>query len=352
MFGPRRFSEYEERANGKCDGKRTRQNRWSGEGVGKTFSWRMNRACQSLDEVVAEILAMVARDRKTSPEEGVEYFFRGETCNHAHPGNPYLDTAFDPLLDREDGRWWKNERKLYEEAMRLNVASFTEDRTMAERVARMQHYGLPTRFADLSENALLSVCFAAGGGGDDAAQHAEEDGFIRVIKVAADKMKSFTSDIITAIAHLPLVCCANVNPGRKGGIEYLTYEILRERPGFSGENDWPGIGDVLRRDIQQVWAFKPIVNSARLRNQGGVFLAFGCRDGKEPLHPSFSPADYNNKSSPSRGIAQVGFIRLAAQSKKRILKELRWFGMPEERIYPELADVCKVLKKRYKEMKA
>jgi hypothetical protein len=315
---------------------------------GRAFRWRMNRPCHSLDEVVASLLRTIEQDRKAFPEEGAEYFFRGETCNFRHPGSPYLDSAFDSLVDREEG-YWKNERKLYEEAMRLNVASFTEDRTMAERVARMQHYGLPTRFADLSENALLSVCFAAGGGGGDATSHAKEDGFIRVIKVAPDKMKSFTSDIITAIAHLPLVSCENVNPGRKGGIGYLTYEILRERPGFSGENEWPEIGETLRHDIQQVWAFKPIVNSARLRNQGGVFLAFGCRDGKEPLRPTFSAADYGNKDAPSWGIMQIGFVRIPAGAKKRILEELRWFGMPEERIYPELSDVCKVLKKRFKE---
>ena len=165
-------------------------------------------------------------------------------------------------------------------------------------------------------------------------------------------MKSFTSDIITAIAHLPLVSCEHIHPGRKEGIGYLTYEILRERPGFSGENDWPEIGETLRHDIQQVWAFKPIVNSARLRNQGGVFLAFGCRDGKTPLHPSFSESDYSNKDAPSWGIMQIGFVRIAAGAKKTILNELRWFGMSEERIYPELSDVCKILKKRYKEMKA
>ena len=312
----------------------------------------MNASCHSLGEVVANILSMIERDRQTSPEEGVEYFFRGETCNYKHPGSPYLDTAFDSLLDREDGRWWKNERKLYEEAMRLNVASFTEDRTMAERVARMQHYGLPTRFADLSENALLSVCFAAGGGGGDATQHAEEDGFIRVIKVAADKMKSFTSDIITAIAHLPLVSCENVNPGTENGLGYLTFEIQRERPGFYSESEEPDLGKKLRDELRQVWAFKPIVNSPRLRNQGGVFLAFGCLDGKEPLHPSFSLADYHRLETPSRGIAQIGFVRIPSGAKKLILEELRWFGMPEERIYPELSEVCEVLKKRFKEKNA
>lgn len=311
----------------------------------------MNVACQCLEETVGALLRIIEQDRRESPEEGAEYFFRGEACNHKHPGSPELDTAFEPVLNRAEG-YWKHERELYEEAMRLNVASFTEDRTMAERVARMQHYRLPTRFADLSENALLAVCFAAGGCADKPGKHDDQDGFVRVIKVDSDKMKSFTSDIIIAISHLPLVDWQNINLGTKNGLGYLTYEVKRERPGFYEEDQYPDIGQWLKDELQQVWAFKPIVNNARLRNQGGVFLAFGCRDKKEPLHPSFSPADYGNKDSPSRGIAQVGFVRIAAESKKQILNELRWFGMPEERVYPELADVCKVLEKRYKEMKA
>lgn len=308
----------------------------------------MNIACQSLDELVSAFLRIIARDQRDVPEVGSEYFFRGEACNHALPGSPELDTAFDSYVDRDEGHW-KHERQLYEEAMRLNVASFGEDRTMAERVVRMQHYGLPTRFADLSENALQAVYFAAGGGSSDAKAHADEDGFVRVIKVSPKKMKSFTSDIITAIAHLPLVNADKIKLDEPRGLGYLTYEVLRERPGFISEDEWPEIGETLRSELQQVWAFKPIVNNQRLRNQGGVFLAFGCGTGKEPLHPSFSPGDYGDKTKPSWGIAQIGFVRIGAAYKRKILGELRWFGMQEERIFPELADVCEVLAKRFKE---
>ena len=303
----------------------------------------MNRPCRSLDEVVAD-------DRAQSRGDGgeAEYFFRGEQCNYKHPGSPILDTAFDSCIDRFPAHW-KHERDLYQEAMRLNVASFTEDRTMCERIARMQHYRLPTRFADLSINALLPTLFACGGCSDTPDKCKDEDGFIRVIKVAKHKMKSFTSDIIIAISHLPLVDADNINPSQPNGLGYLTYEIKGERPAFAGEDEWDEIGIDLRRDIQQVWAFKPLMNNPRIRNQGGLFLAFGCRDGKEPLHPSFSPADFDNKSAPSYGIVQVGFVRIASSAKKDILEQLRMFGMTEEGVYPELSDVCKTLDRRFKE---
>lgn len=311
----------------------------------------MNRPCRSLDEVVADVLRIVADDKAQSRGDGneAEYFFRGEQCNHKHPGSLVLDTAFDSYIDRSPAHW-KHERELYQEAMRLNVASFTEDRTMCERIARMQHYRLPTRFADLSVNALLPTLFACGGCSDIPDKCRDEDGFIRVIKVAKHKMKSFTSDIIIAISHLPLVDAENINPSQKDGLGYLTYEILGERPGFTSESEWPEIGRDLRHDLQQVWAFKPLMNNPRIRNQGGLFLAFGCRDRKEPLRPTFSLADYDNPTAPSYGIAQVGFVRIVAQAKADILKQLRMFGMTEEAVYPELSDVCKTLDNRFRHL--
>lgn len=311
----------------------------------------MSRACTKLDEVVAEIIQIVAKDKTESrrADDDAEYFFRGEQRNHKHRGSSILDPSFDSFLDRSPS-YWMHERELYEEAMRLNVASFTEDRTMCERVARMQHYSLPTRFADLSTNAFLSALFAVGGCSYTPGGCPDEDGFIRVIKVAHHKMKSFTSDVIAAISCLPLVEDWKVEPSKPDGLGYLTYQIKKESPGFFSENEWSEIGAELRADIQKVWAFKPLMNNPRIRNQGGLFLAFGCRDGKEPLHPTFSLADYNNPNAPSYGIAQVGFVRIAAAAKKTILDQLRMFGMTEEAVYPDLQNVCQTLDKRFKNL--
>ena len=310
----------------------------------------MRRACIKLDEVVFDVLEIVESDKAASREDdGTEYFFRGEQCNYKHPGSPVLDTGFDSFLDREEA-YWKYERDLYQEAMRFNVASFSEDRTMCERIARMQHYRLPTRFADLSINAFLPTLFACGGCSDTPDKYKDDDGFIRVIKVAKYKMKSFTSDIIVAISHLPLVDAKNIHlQPQKPDVGYLVYETKNERPAFYRKEDDDWLHKKLCKELGHIWAFKPLMNNPRIRNQGGVFLAFGCRDKKEPLHPSFSLDDYDKEDKPSYGIAQVGFVRIAASAKPKILEQLRMFGMTEEAVYPELSDVCKTLGKRFKD---
>ena len=307
--------------------------------------------CRTLEEVVGEVLRLVDGEMSTHPESDAEFFFRGESKNYKsdYDGDP-LGTAFQPLLDREGLQ--EHERQMFEDAMRFNVASFEEDRSMVERVARMQHYGLPTRFADMSINAFLSAHFACGGGERDVTKRDNgRDGFIRVMKVAAHKMKSFGSDTIQAIANLSLVDAQKVNPSKENGLGYLTYQIRNNFPAFYDEEMLPEIGEQLRHDIQHVWAFKPMMNSRRIRKQGGLFLAFGCGDNKKPLEPTFAPEDYENESAPSYGIKQIGYVQIAAEAKKQIREQLRFFGMEGELVYPELSNVCEELFTRFKEIK-
>ena len=307
--------------------------------------------CKTLDEVAGEVLRLINNEKSAHPEPGAEFFFRGESRNHRSDyDSAPLGTAFQSYLDREG--LVENERRLFEEAMRYNVASFEDDRTMVERVARMQHYGLPTRFADMSTNALLSSYFACGSDKRDLTKRDNgRDGYIRIMKVASHKMKSFSSDIIKAIAHLPLLDTWKVEPSKKNGLGYLSYEVRNNFPGFYTEEMDSEIGEQLRRDIQHVWAFRPMMNSRRIIKQGGLFLAFGCGDKKRSLKPTFSPWDYENENAPSYGIKQIGYVQIDAEAKNRIREELRYFGMEGELVYPELSNVCEELKNRFVSIK-
>lgn len=304
--------------------------------------------CKTVAQICEEVMRIICEEQSIHPESRAEFFFRGECRNYKseYDGDP-IDPSFQSTLDRNGLS--KYERDLYEEAMRLNVASFEDDRTMVDRIARMQHYHLPTRFADMSDNALLSTHFACGGGEMNANDRDNgRDGFIRVIKVAHHKLKSYTSDIIIGISHLPLVNADNVKPSEEHGLDYLRYEITNNRPGFSIIDVPPTVKDRFKKELQQVWAFKPMMNSRRIRKQGGLFLAFGCGDGKKSLCPSFSPGDYDNKEAPSYGIKQIGYVQIAADSKRKIREELRHFGVQGELVYPELSNVCAELGTRFR----
>ncbi len=317
---------------------------------------KTERGCKSVCEIVKEVQEIIKKDQETdqkkdqrdsSEDDKATYWFRGEARNYADSSGSDIGTEFQPCLYRKKN-WVKNEREIYEAALRLNIVSFAEDTRMSERVARMQHYGLPTRFCDISDNALLSAFFAADTEGADG----NADGFIRVIKVAGHKMKSFTSDIIVAISYLPLVDIDRIKMFTKNGLAALTYEIANgDRPWFYSESENPNAGKRLKKELQQVWAFRPILNNRRIRAQGGAFLAFGCGSGKAQLDATFSPADYDDETKPTYGIKQIGFVRIAAHSKADIRKELRHFGVPEEAVYPDLENVCTSIKGRFGDKK-
>lgn len=303
--------------------------------------------CKNVREIVEEADRILFEECDVLEDSNAEYFFRGESMNFERKNEGTdcaLGTSFCSFLDREEN-WIKNERKLYEEALRLNVISFEKDQTMVERLVRMQHFQLPTRFCDMSTNVLCAALFACGCGDlwNKDCRNNGYDGYIRVIKAKRDRIKSFTSDIIKAIASLPLVDSKNIYPesGGKDGIGYLSFEVGAQRPGF--EN-----ADELAKELQHVWAFKPILNSTRIRCQSGVMLAFGCGDGKRRLNATFSPADYDHVDAATYGIAQVGVIQIDAGCKERICEELRYFGMPVEGLYADLSNVCSAIAERAK----
>ena len=318
----------------------------------------MSRPCRNVEDIVSEVRRIIETEKVDHPEKGAEFFFRGEKKNYVTEDNSEVGTHFCcSLYQPNTPNAWKYERKLYEEALRQNVIDFYQDRTMTERLARMQHYQLPTRFNDLSDNALQAAYFATGAGSFRNDGGEDLDGWIRIVKIAKHKMKSFTSDIIIAISHLPLVDPEKVRlfddydrtdeEGR--GLNVLRYEIMKERPAFGFESERPVAAPKLRHDIQQVWAFKPMLNSPRIKKQGGIFLAVGCADGKRPIHPTYSEGDYENPDAASYGIKQIGAVRLAADAKKEILEELRLFGVRSENTYPELSDVCQKIDLRLQE---
>ena len=316
--------------------------------VYRNFLFFMKR-CHNLVEVIVEAMRIVEKERE---DDGSEIFFRGVVKNHASddPVEP-VDTYFPCSLYQQKGSTlYKHERQIFEEAMRYNVASFEKDRTMIDRLVRMQHYILPTRIADLSENMIQGIAFAAGGGSAPYGGniYPDRDGFLRIVKVAKHKMKSWTSDIITAIAHLPLVDYDRLDFDKHDGLDVLRYEIMKERPGFGFTDDRPRWNGRLKRELQQVWAFKPRLNNDRIKNQSGLFLAYGCGNHKTQIYPTYSPDDYENEESPSFGIKQVGAVQIAGSAKADILEDLRMFGMPEEYIYPELSNVCKAIGDRFK----
>lgn len=59
-------------------------------------------------------------------------------------------------------RWYRHERDMVRDLISTHPQEFSSDTLMLDRLVRMQHYSLPTRLLDVTQNFLASLYFATG----------------------------------------------------------------------------------------------------------------------------------------------------------------------------------------------
>ena len=54
------------------------------------------KRCESIAEIVDQALSIISTEQELNPEDGAEFFFRGEARNFHHPGDPHAPSAQAP----------------------------------------------------------------------------------------------------------------------------------------------------------------------------------------------------------------------------------------------------------------
>jgi hypothetical protein len=80
-------------------------------------------------------------------------------------GHGSINFEMQPSVYRViDGKSYRDsEYHLYQDMLHRNPSAFSEDKTIFEKLIRMQHYGLPTRLLDVTENSSAALFFACNG---------------------------------------------------------------------------------------------------------------------------------------------------------------------------------------------
>ena len=266
-----------------------------------------------------------------------EFYFRG------HSDRRYL---LRPSIYRESA-WIENEHKMFRDLVLRCPGEFADLGTTLERLAKMQHYSLPTRLLDLTKNPLVALYFAAGAHSNASGKAESVDGEVVVFKIAKEDMKYYDSDTVSVISNLARMESTfdvkSIRDRYGEGIsdkEYqkkfntkevqitrLLHEIREEKPYFRKA--------IVPKHIESVVAVKPKLDNPRILKQDGAFFLFGITDDKS------TPAQIPDAFVCER-------LLIEKSGKEYIRTQLERLGLNEATLFPEIESVSEYIKDFYK----
>ncbi|HGK4777903.1 TPA: FRG domain-containing protein, partial [Klebsiella quasipneumoniae] len=244
---------------------------------------------------------------------------------------------------------------IIEEMVRRFPSIRTEHTTTLELLTYAQHYGLPTRLLDWSENLLVALYFCCK-------ENTNIDGNLFILNVdAVQKYRNSKLDDIEELVksnceidayRIMLDRCSKFHkyflsklPPKLKGTSYLEMSDMSDVDlllHFSQEDDSPlemdlGIEHIKAVDLFTYYA--PMLNS-RLIAQKGCFTVHGGKiiNNKEIIKIS------NLEDLIRTGEMQK--IRIPAESKQKIIKELDLCGINEHTLFPEIEHQIASIKNR------
>ena len=302
------------------------------------------------------------KSKKQEAEESLLYF-RGQS-----------DACWklDPSVMRNDNHRRK-EGEMLRDLMTRQPDEFSKFASALDRWMIAQHYGLRTRFLDISANPLVGLYFACGGS-------KETDGCLYVFTTTRDRVKPFDSDAVSIVANFARLRCDEQNeildkteqflkdlrafrgpcrrimcmPNGKDVKEVRCYAIhmdsLRRKNEASGRYSdmgrlWTFIkqekpyfveGLIDPRDFFRIFIVQPRRLFPRARAQSGAFLVAAHH--KRFDFESEAPHDGNVECRPNNSDVPYNYYRMTVKGgrKKCILKELKSMNISEDTLCPEL----------------
>lgn len=183
-----------------------------------------------------------------------------------------------------------------------------------------QHFGVPTRLLDFTENPLVALYFAC-------VDCPEVDGAVWIINEPVyNKKFFFEGPLVLAIKSKNIIS------------KIVTEEIVAQdyQHQHYGNNNY----------IQWPWIYKPHYHEERMNLQSSVFMMWGAN--RQPLTAFINESEYmSDEIINNRECGLLCSINIPANKKDELLNQLDSCGVNEKFVYPGLDGIGRYIKKKY-----
>lgn len=299
----------------------------------------MDVSIHSIEEYLSKIITTQKENQEKYHQKQI--FFRGQS----QVGEP--EWSITPSVFRSGRK--QQENRIYSFAMTECPQDFANCNNHCEILSTMQHYGIPTRMVDVTQNALVALYFAVVN--NKGAVLEDEDGVVFIIGAPETHIKEYDSDTISILASLPRLTQDEQQRIRhkalrlmydgetkikkfnsdSDDVRRLHHEIKKEKPQFE-----PVINP---NDVLDDFIFTPQKTNPRIIRQQGAFIIFGLGHEGNYLDeslPEIKNSRYYSTSFWEHTPVILDKVRIDKKHKRMILEELRVCGITQVSLFPEL----------------
>ncbi|MCT6819480.1 MAG: FRG domain-containing protein [Bombella apis] len=300
----------------------------------------MHHQANNTVESLADFLRIIKERKKIEEKELSQdtkeksFFYRGQS-NYSW--------TIKPSIFRKPELHEKEEYITTESMLRLE-SEFSRERTLFEKLVKMQHFGIPTRLLDVTTSPLTALFFACQ---EHISDHQlQTDGMVFiwhlpfrdfpdtptvVVKSHLSRLRKEEKDELKSVLKKYFGSIDNEFLDIKNGTlcSLIREKVIVKLTSFANQDIY--LPKIILGGLNQVNIVRPTWNNTRITAQQGWFMILGFEEIIEKLN--------------ERTIYQK--IRIPASCKENILKELDYIGVNHLTLFPDLHGMSQYIKNRF-----
>lgn len=293
----------------------------------KDSNLQKNRRIQSIEDYITLIVKDYSSFKPNAFYERKRVFYRGQSRSDYK----LIPSLARKIKSNKEETFTRFEGEMIKTARLQNPEEFNCDIYPVNMLARMQHYGLPTRLLDITENALVALYFACKG---DYKHNGAVYCFVKE-QQEIHSAYSIYANIIASFYDFSTRTTVTLNQFWEA-IKYERYIPRKER-----DKDFNDVRRFIEEELTEPIFFLPEMLTEREKRQQAAFMIF--------------PNDWNNIHDFSNRIIEYSNLKknhiiIEATAKRKILGQLAMLGISEQFLFPEIDKKCSAIKEQTKNL--